>query len=160
MPATLNNATRTRTGRLTPVRVSNTRQAARQAVLSRGLELSIKRRQKSDEQRDRIRACVSSQATSEVADTFSRLAEAWQQATALVSSINEKSMHPAYQQIIGMGNEALPLIFRELANGEPDHWFWALRAITGEDPVSPEHRGDIDAMTRAWLQWARKKHYL
>jgi hypothetical protein len=37
--------------------------------------------------------------------------------------------HPAYQQIIGLGKEALPLLFGELRRA-PDHWFWALRAIT------------------------------
>ena len=62
------------------------------------------------------------------------------------------AMHPAYQQIIGMGTPALPLIFQELQR-EPDHWFWALGAITGENPVPEEDAGDLDAMTDAWLSW-------
>ena len=56
----------------------------------------------------------------------------------------------AYQQIIGMGAEALPFIFRELQK-EPDHWFWALHAITGENPVSKNAAGDLKAMTSTGL---------
>ena len=50
------------------------------------------------------------------------------------------AMHPAYQQIVGMGRSAVPFILKELANG-PGHWFWALRAISGEDPVSSQGQG-------------------
>jgi hypothetical protein len=63
------------------------------------------------------------------------------------------AMHPSYQRIIGLGPAALPLIFNELAR-EPDHWFWALKAITGEDPVPPSARGKLRKMTELWLQWA------
>ncbi len=63
------------------------------------------------------------------------------------------AMHPAYQQIIGMGDAALPFIFQELRR-DPDHWFWALKAITGEDPVAASDRGQLDKMTTAWLDWA------
>jgi hypothetical protein len=45
--------------------------------------------------------------------------------------------HPAYQRIIEMGQPVMPLIFRELER-EPDHWFWALQSITGENPVKLE----------------------
>ena len=62
-------------------------------------------------------------------------------------------MHPAYQHVIGMGSLALPFILAELER-EPDHWFWALKAITGEDPVAEEQRGDVLGMTKTWLEWA------
>lgn len=86
---------------------------------------------------------------------FMELAAKWQYDTAASSSITEMAIHPSYQQIIGMGRNALPFIFRELEKA-PHHWFWALRAITGEDPVKPEHRGNLDAMTKDWLEWAEK----
>lgn len=47
-------------------------------------------------------------------------------------------MHPAYQQIIGMGEKALPLILRDLRDRPTGHWFWALNAITGEEPTLGE----------------------
>jgi hypothetical protein len=67
-------------------------------------------------------------------------------------------MHPAYQQIIGLGPKAVPLIVRSLRN-EPDHWFWALKAITGEDPVAVDDRGDLRRMTESWLAWAAARGY-
>jgi len=83
---------------------------------------------------------------------FYRLKSHWEAETAFLSSVSDIAMHPAYQQIIGMGSVAVPLILREMKK-EPGHWFWALKSITGEDPVPPEHRGKITAMTEDWLLW-------
>lgn len=90
---------------------------------------------------------------------FKELTSQWQTDTAASSSITEKSMHPAYQQIIGMGTKALPYIFSELKSA-PHHWFWALRAITGKDPVKPEHRGNLKAMSEDWLAWREETEFL
>lgn len=67
-------------------------------------------------------------------------------------------MHPAYQQIIGLGPDVVPLLLAEL-EGHPDHWFWALHAITREDPVPSESRGKIKAMAQAWLDWGKRHGY-
>jgi len=88
-----------------------------------------------------------------------QLADTWREQTHYLSSVHEIVLHPAYQRIIGTGPAALQFIFRELENS-PDHWFWALSAITGEDPVPPEDRGNLRAMASHWLQWARKKGYI
>lgn len=63
-------------------------------------------------------------------------------------------MHPAYQRIIGMGPAALPLILREMER-RPDHWFWALQAITGTDPVTVGARGNMRGMAAAWVAWGK-----
>ena len=89
---------------------------------------------------------------------FRGLSAQWRRETALRSSVIAIATHPAYQQIIGMGEPALPLIFRELRR-EPDHWFWALHAITGENPVPDDHAGDLEAMTADWLAWAKTHGY-
>ena len=91
-------------------------------------------------------------------ERFERLAEAWWEDTLFESSVTRMAMHPAYQRIIGMGESAVPLMLEALAE-EPEHWFWALRAITGEDPVSEDDRGDVRAMTAAWLEWGRAQGY-
>jgi hypothetical protein len=67
----------------------------------------------------------------------------------------------AYQNIIGMGEDAVPLIIGELKSegDDPDQWFWALMAITGANPVSPEDQGDFVAMAKAWLGWAKDQGY-
>ena len=67
-------------------------------------------------------------------------------------------MHPAYQQIIGMGPAAIPWLLAELER-EPDHWFWALKSITMVDPVSADERGDIHKMAQAWLKWGKDRGY-
>jgi hypothetical protein len=87
------------------------------------------------------------------------LANRWRDETALLSSVTKIAIHPAYQRMIGMGLAALPLIFRELER-RPSHWFWALRAITGENPVRPEDAGNLGKMTKAWLAFAREHGYL
>jgi hypothetical protein len=59
-----------------------------------------------------------------------------------------------------MGPAAIPFILKDLQDNGPNHWFWALHAITEENPVPKDHPGDIVAMTEAWLQWGRTKGYL
>jgi hypothetical protein len=100
--------------------------------------------------------CIPVSRRQDAATRFRDLADRWQAEVAHHSSIDRIAMHPAYQQIIGMGAQALPFIFRELQH-RPGHWFWALRAITGVDPVPPAHRGRIPKMAEAWLTWARQQ---
>ena len=90
---------------------------------------------------------------------FHRLAVQWRDETQLLSSTTGKAMHPAYQQIIGLGPEVLPLILKELSE-RPSHWFWALKSITGEDPVPPTDAGNVRRMAAAWLHWGREHGYL
>jgi hypothetical protein len=63
--------------------------------------------------------------------------------------------HPAFQEIVGMGTAVVPLLLRELAN-RPGHWHWALRRITGEEPVPAEDRGDVAKAAAAWLRWGKE----
>src|SRR3989442_626265 len=60
---------------------------------------------------------------------FLELASKWRETHPFSSSDTDMVLDPSYQEIIGMGYPALPLILRELQK-EPDNWFWALRAIT------------------------------
>lgn len=85
---------------------------------------------------------------------FENLADTWEQATDFESVVARKVMHPAYQRIIGMGYNALPLILRRLQR-EPRQWFWALTSITGEDPA--EGQTSADGAARAWLEWGRRR---
>ncbi len=88
---------------------------------------------------------------------FETLANRWKADTRFLSSITDIAMHPAYQRIIGMGPAAVPYVLRELER-QPSQWFWALRAITGVDPVADEDRGDVRAMAKTWLRWGRQNH--
>src|SRR2546427_853631 len=68
---------------------------------------------------------------------FHKLAEQWRKETAHLSLVIKKVTHPAYQRIIGLGLDAVPLILCELQR-RPSNWFWALKAITGVDPAQSE----------------------
>jgi hypothetical protein len=114
---------------------------------------------KREGRRARVRKHEPCLADRAVEERFRRLARAWKKETWFHSSITQKSVHPAYQQIIGMGSPAVPLILRELTR-KPDHWFWALTAITGEDPVPDSATGRLEEMTEAWLRWGREHGYV
>jgi hypothetical protein len=92
---------------------------------------------------------------------FQTLASEWQCQHQAMSSITEMSMLPPYQKIIGMGEDAIPMILEQLrAEGnEPDQWFWALRAITEVNPVAPEDQGNFLKMAQAWIRWGEGEGY-
>lgn len=90
---------------------------------------------------------------------FMKLKFQWEAETAMMSSITEIAMHPSYQQIIGMGPVVVPLILSEIEK-KSGHWFWALKSITGEDPVLLNQRGRVKEMTQAWLRWGKEHNYL
>ena len=89
---------------------------------------------------------------------FRQLAMTWKAQTGHLSNVSTRCTHPAYQQIIGMGKTAIPLILRDLKETRED-WFWALTAITGENPIPAQAAGNIKEMTEAWLRWGRDKGY-
>jgi hypothetical protein len=86
---------------------------------------------------------------------FQQLAAEWRRDVGPLSSVSKIVQHPAYQAIIALGQDAVPLILRELER-QPDHWFTALRALTGADPIAPEERGRMDRMAAAWVRWGRE----
>jgi len=90
--------------------------------------------------------------------TFQELVTTWRQETRFTSSVTDMAIHRSYQRIIGLGPAAVPLLLRELGRN-PDHWFWALHAITGIDPITPEQKGKVQEMARAWLDWGQEAGY-
>ena len=98
-------------------------------------------------------------AASELEVRFERLASEWQRETAHLSSPTDIARHPSYQAIVRIGESAIPLILRDL-EATHSQWFQALRAITQESPVRLEDRGDVVAMTNAWLDWGKRRQYI
>ena len=49
-----------------------------------------------------------------------------------------------------------PLILEDLRK-QPFHWFWALNAITGEDPIPQSMRGRVREIAGDWITWGVKK---
>ena len=91
-------------------------------------------------------------------EDFNRLAAEWKSQAEFLASPTKIAELPAYQAIIAAGPAAVPLILDELRR-EPDHWFVALKRITGEDPVPEDALGDIERMTQGWLDWGHVRVY-
>ena len=87
-------------------------------------------------------------------ERFRELADQWESETVLLSNSERAAAHPTHQEIVGMGQPAVPLILERMQS-QGGHWFHALRDITGTDPVSPEERGNVAAMQEAWLDWGK-----
>lgn len=92
-------------------------------------------------------------------DTFKRLAAEWRDETGMFSSISKKTVHSAYRAIIDMGEQVVPLILRDLKE-RPDHWFMALKTITGADPVPRTANVTFEQAAEAWIAWGRARNLI
>lgn len=81
----------------------------------------------------------------------------WQNETMFSSSISEITNNAAYRSIIGLGEDVIPFIIQDLKNNN-SHWFYALEALTGQNPIKSEHRGIVELMKADWLEWANKNN--
>lgn len=103
-------------------------------------------------------AGMSSEAQLTPAEQFQLLAATWRKATAHMSSSSDKVAHPAFQAIVNLGPNIIPILLQELAHGS-GHWHRALQRITSIDPVPPADQGNLEKITAAWLQWGREQGY-
>jgi hypothetical protein len=89
---------------------------------------------------------------------FEKLKAQWEKDTSHHSSMSIICNHPAYQEIIKMGDAIVPILLADLKKA-PQHWFWALCVITGANPVPLEDRGKIKKMVNHWLKWGEEHGY-
>jgi hypothetical protein len=92
-------------------------------------------------------------------EKFTELASQWTKDVEDMSSTVEMVKHPAYQEIINMGKAVIPLMLKDLSQN-PLYWLTALRQITQENPVPPEHKGKVKQMAEDWLNWGKEQGYL
>ena len=85
---------------------------------------------------------------------FQWLRDDWKNEIRFVSSADKIVEHPCYQFIIRLGPVMVPFIIEDLRK-EANHWFHALRVLTGHTPES-RHHGNLGQMRSAWLQWAEE----
>ena len=91
---------------------------------------------------------------------FLELADRWKRDTLMESSMSRILSHEAYLGIIGqVGKPAIRFMLEDLRQ-EPNFWFEALQALTGEWPVPAGNEGDIERMSEAWLDWGRRNRYI
>lgn len=89
-------------------------------------------------------------------ERFNALRDHWKSETLMLSSVHDICTHDSYLAIIGLGKEAVPLILEDLKKG-PDHWFWALRTITGETPEPSDAAGNMVALSASWIKWGEAR---
>jgi hypothetical protein len=65
----------------------------------------------------------------------------------------------SYMQIIGMGPEVVPLLLKDVQEGEGS-WYFALKCITNQDAETPDMYGDAEAVRHAWVQWGKRNGQL
>ena len=90
---------------------------------------------------------------------FLKLAEKWKKETGFHSSILHITRNDNYLEIIGMGKDVVPFILKDLKKA-PYQWFVALKAITKENPILPEHFGSVKRMRQDWLEWGKRKNLI
>ena len=101
---------------------------------------------------EEIRGSSASEPALTVEERFQDFAGRWRAETLFSSSATDLVLNVWYQRIIALGEAVVPLLLRELER-EPGHWGYALRVVTGVNPVSPGHSGDLEQIATAWVSW-------
>lgn len=91
----------------------------------------------------------------QVEERFRQHFAKWSLETSHVSNFGVIMSHPSYLAILGLGLEAVPYLLRELRPGGGGALIAALEAITGENPVAPEHEASSELMVADWMNWGR-----
>ncbi|GAA3809350.1 hypothetical protein GCM10023083_50120 [Streptomyces phyllanthi] len=94
----------------------------------------------------------------EVQSRFRKHFDEWYSETEFVSSVAESVMHPAFQRIIGLGLQGIPLVLNQLMATGASEWFWALSSIVGEDVA--EGCDDTREAAAKWLSWGESMGYV
>jgi hypothetical protein len=89
---------------------------------------------------------------------FRRLESLWNAETGHLSSATKIMNHPAFREIVGLGEAVVPLMLRDLQE-QPRLWVWALPEITGVNPLATQDAGNIGKMSETWLCWAKEHGY-
>ncbi len=94
----------------------------------------------------------------DLAKRFAELNATWKEETRHSSKMKTRMEHPAFREIVAMGDKVVPLILAELErNG--GFGFLTLHEITGADPVPQEAVGKIGKIAAAWIAWGREQGY-
>ena len=93
--------------------------------------------------------------------SFNKLADQWIAETAFHSNPSIIAKHPAYSQIVAIGEQAIPFILEEISQKRNrPYWFQILNDITGMTPAPEETWGKVEEVAAAWLEWGREQGHL
>ena len=75
-----------------------------------------------------------------------------------MSNVAQMAMLKPYQQIIGMGEAAVPLLLEELRATRTSGF--GRGGYSQENPVPPEAAGKVRAMAEEWVAWGKRQGYM
>jgi hypothetical protein len=92
-------------------------------------------------------------------EIFFELADQWQRETGHLSSLDDIVANKNYREIVDLDWQIVPALLLDL---EHRHRFWfpALEEITGIRPFDSRDSGNGKAMTKAWIEWGKRKGLL
>lgn len=90
-------------------------------------------------------------------EKFYSLLEQWKEVTCF-KSWNDRA-HPAYKEILAMGEAVIPLLLENISNS------WLSICVLGDmienhDHIPREHWGNFENLQKDWLKWGRNNGYL
>lgn len=94
---------------------------------------------------------------SDLEQRFLELAERWREETQFYSTTSPLVEHPAYREILQMGEVAVPWLLRDMA-ATGARWTLLLREITGENPAIHATPGQVREVQAAWIEWGRERY--
>jgi hypothetical protein len=65
----------------------------------------------------------------------------------------------SFWRLVELGTDAIPMLFAGI-DKNPLACFHALREITNENPVPPEHYGNMQMMKEDWISWGKTEGYV
>lgn len=92
-------------------------------------------------------------------DPIADLLQQFHKETFVISSFSECMRFPSAIALVAEGEPVVEYVFRH--NVELDvHLMTVLQRITQQNPVSPEHAGNMQKMQEDWKNWASQNNYL
>lgn len=91
-----------------------------------------------------------------IGERFRKLADEWASDVSNVSSVEALTLHPKYQQIVGLGWDVVPFLLADL-QAKRGFWFTALNQITGVRPFDRSDAGNSRRMAEGWIRWGKRK---
>ncbi len=109
--------------------------------------------------RSKLMGYTHGERTSTSGPTERRFAELAVRCRGEAGSVGEAAVmqHPAWLEIVSLGEDAVPFMLELLERDPPEAWPSTLHRVTGVDPVAPQHKGDLAKAAAAWLEWGRQR---
>lgn len=86
---------------------------------------------------------------------FERLAVWWESGTMHFSSSRMMKEHPAFQQLVDLGPDIIPLAMERLKRDLGVFWFLVLLELV-DNPPDTAVEGDMAEMRKRWVEWEKK----